>query len=131
MKRLPARRLSPEAIRVRHRIDEWRQTRLKRTAMPEVLWEAAVELAREHGAWATASALGVRYDTLSFRLKQAGGTTLPAQMAFVEVPAPPRARSAAQATVIEVSRADGTRLTVRLDERVEIGSLIDVFCRVR
>lgn len=129
----PTRSLSPDADRVRERIDEWRRTRAKRTRMPEELWRAATELAREHGAWATARALGVRYDTLSLRVKESGAAASAVGTGFVELPSLPRESASTQATVIELSRADGARLTLRLGDQstIEVQPLIDAFCRAQ
>jgi hypothetical protein len=60
--------------------------------MPEDLWRAATDLAREHGAWATARAVGVRYDTLSPRVKELGGGALHGRTRFVELAAPALSR---------------------------------------
>jgi len=137
MTRQRARPLPPAAGRIRERIDEWRRTRLRRTRMPEDLWEAATELARDHGAWATARALGVRYDTLSFRLRTSGppATSMPG---FVELPPPPpplapppRLPPPEQPTVIEITRADGTRLTIRQASAIELQPLVAAFCRAQ
>jgi len=133
MNRVPAKPFPPDADRVRERINAWRQTREKRTRMPEDLWQAAIDLARDHGAWATSRALRVRYDTLSLRLKESSATAATGRAGFVELPTPPSVAMRGQATVIELSRADGTRLTMRLGEQgtIEVRSLIDAFCRAQ
>ena len=40
-------------VGLRRRFDEWRRQRRRRTRIPEPLWVAAVEAAREHGVWKT------------------------------------------------------------------------------
>jgi hypothetical protein len=75
----------------------------------------------------------VRYDTLSLRVKESRAGALTGKTRFVEVPpAPPRMAAQGQLATIELSRADGTRLTMRLSEpsTIEVRSLIDAFCRV-
>jgi hypothetical protein len=37
-------------------VDTWRRQQGKRTRIPEKLWDAAVQVARTDGLWATASA---------------------------------------------------------------------------
>jgi len=46
---------------LRKRIEEWRRTRDRRTAMPADLWDEAVALARPGRAWAVARALGISF----------------------------------------------------------------------
>ena len=56
---------------LRRLIERWRQTRAKRSPMPEPIWQRAVELAREHGVYATAQALGLSYGSLRTRTEAA------------------------------------------------------------
>src|SRR6266852_9847835 len=45
----------PEAIaQLKHHLDEFRSTQPRRRKLPESLWQAAVELAREHGVYSVA-----------------------------------------------------------------------------
>lgn len=54
----------------RRQLDRWRSRRpTKRTRLPEDLWQNAVALAREYGLNKTASALGLKYDSLKKRLQ--------------------------------------------------------------
>jgi hypothetical protein len=41
----------------RQRLERWRTTRAHRSSIPEPLWTRAVELARQHGIYATARTL--------------------------------------------------------------------------
>jgi hypothetical protein len=60
---------TPEPIvQLQRQLDEFRSTRPRRTKLPESLWEAAVELARQHGVYSVAQPLRVDYMGLKKRL---------------------------------------------------------------
>ena len=64
----------PEAIvQLQQQLDQFRSTRPRRTKLPESLWQAAVELARQHGVYAVAHPLRLDYMGLKKRL---GGVAL-------------------------------------------------------
>lgn len=78
-------------------LERWRSTRPHRSRIPEPLWAAAVELARQHGIYATARTLRLDYTRLKERLRSArrasGVRSQPASRradaaAFVELIAP-------------------------------------------
>ena len=77
----------PEPIvQLQRRLDELRSTRPHRTKLPETVWQAAVELAREHGLYSVAHPLRLDYTQLKKRL--AGVVTVSrkaAAPAFVEL----------------------------------------------
>ena len=59
----------PEAIvELQRRLDQFRSTRPRRTKLPESLWQAAVELARQHGVYSVAHPLRLDYMGLKKRL---------------------------------------------------------------
>lgn len=128
------RREAPPAgmERVRSGIERWREDREKRSAMPEELWDAAVELARAHGVYGTAKALTIGYGALK---KRAERRPSPGQRrdgadcarGFVELEGSQLARPAG--TVIELWRADGMKLAIRLPagERLDVAGLAAVF----
>lgn len=59
----------PEAItQLQHQLEQFRSTRPARTKLPEPLWQAAVELARQHGIYTVAHALRLDYTRLKERL---------------------------------------------------------------
>ena len=63
----------PEPIaQLQHQLEQFRNTRPQRTRLPEELWEAAVELARQHGLYSVAHPLRLDYVQLKKRL---GGVT--------------------------------------------------------
>lgn len=59
----------PGAItQLQRRLEQFRSSRPARTKLPESLWQAAVELARQHGIYAVASPLRLDYTRLKQRL---------------------------------------------------------------
>ena len=78
---------TPEPIaQLQRRLDELRSTRPHRTKLPEAVWQAAVELAREHGVYSVAHPLGLDYTQLKKRLEGAVGSPRQAAApAFVEL----------------------------------------------
>ena len=59
----------PEAIvQLQRQLDQFRSTQPQRTKLPEPLWQAAVELARQHGIYPVAHPLRLDYMGLKRRL---------------------------------------------------------------
>jgi hypothetical protein len=56
-----------DLVRVRQRLDEWRRGHAPRQGSPEKLWIAAGRLAKRHGIYVTARALGLVYKYRSQR----------------------------------------------------------------
>ena len=71
---------------LQRQLDEFRSSRLHRTKLPETLWQAAVELARQHGDYSVAHPLRLDYVGLKKRLD---GVPIPqkkaTKTAFVEL----------------------------------------------
>src|SRR5437588_5743321 len=80
----------PEAIaQLRRQFDQFRSTQPRRTKLPESLWQAAVELARQHGVYPVAHPL--RLDYMGLKKRLGGSPTLrrrATKPAFVELVAP-------------------------------------------
>jgi len=55
------------------RLEEWRQNRQIRAAIPDELWSAAIEVARRDGLGRTAAALRLDYGKLRRLMMAAGG----------------------------------------------------------
>ena len=81
----------------RQQLERWRRTCPHRSRIPEPLWAAAVELARQHGIGATARTLRLDYTRLKVRLEStrrvSGARSQPASRrakppAFVELIGP-------------------------------------------
>ena len=83
----------PESVaQLQRQLEQFRSAQPGRTKLPESLWQAAVELARQHGVYPVAHPLGLDYTRLKKRL--GGSPTLrrkATKPAFVELVAPFRA----------------------------------------
>jgi|CXWL01.1.fsa_nt_gi hypothetical protein len=115
----------------RRGIKSWRAGRLKLGPMPSELWAEAIALAGEVGVARVSGALEMNHGALSRRVDPQKASSSPrrsslARREFVEVsraPAPVKAVS----TIIELTSAAGSRLTVRLSEPVDVGLLLSQF----
>jgi len=118
---------------VSQRIEHWRETREKRGRMPERLWAAAVALARKHGVYATAQGLRVNYDSLRARVgarRSKRRAPKARGAAFVELgPALPLSPTSPTGPVVELTGADGQKLTLRLasTEELDLPGLVREF----
>lgn len=123
---------------LRIRIERWRSTRAKHTAMPEALWAEATRLARRHGVCPVSRALRIGYDSLQRRVRASEALReSSASAAFVELsgaelakPAPSSGRAAMSASssevVLEIADGTGLRLTLRLPPGypLDLGALL-------
>ena len=74
---------------LQRQLEQFRSGQPRRTKLPESLWQAAVELARQYGVYAVAHPLRLDYMGLKKRLGEAPGLQHKAtQPAFVELIAP-------------------------------------------
>ena len=64
--------ISPDMRKVFRRLQRWRSSHTGRLPIPEPLWAAAAELAREHGIFPTAKALHLEYGKLKQRAEAVG-----------------------------------------------------------
>lgn len=125
------------------RVECWRESRRKGSAMPGELWEAAASLAVERGVYAVSRQLGLSYDSLRRRVDQATGQGLGGSAGgggFVEVraaqllgSAAERAAPAAGGAEVEVWGGDGARLLVRLGDGggVDVAGVVSAFLSSR
>ena len=100
----------PEAIlQLQRQLDQFRSTQPRRTKLPESLWQAAVELARQHGVYPVAHPLRLDYTGLKKRL---GGVPIvrrkATKPAFVELIAPPQ-----EECVIEFESPSGNKMRIQ------------------
>src|SRR5438128_2754036 len=73
----------------KRQLDQFRSTQQRRTNLPESLWQAAVELARQHGVYSVAHPLRLDYMGLKKRLGEPSNHRRKApRPAFVELIAP-------------------------------------------
>ncbi len=113
---------------LRQRFDEWRRLRRHpRSRIPESLWGAAVEAAREHGLWKTSRQLRVDYYCLKRRLESK--TPQAPAIDFVEVT--PNLRSPGPACVLVIEDRQGRRLRVELRDAAGAEGLARALWRPR
>ena len=95
---------------LRCELEQWRGAHRPRSRLPEGLWSAAVQLARQHGLYRTARTLRLDYGGLKKKAQQTDRpATAPA--GFVELLAPAAETSAD--CLIEVEGARGGKLRVQ------------------
>jgi hypothetical protein len=99
----------PEAIlQLQRQLDQFRSTQPRRTKLPESLWQAAVELARQYGVYPVAHPLRLDYTGLKKRL---GGVPIvrrkATKPAFVELIAPQ------EDCVIEFESPSGNKMRIQ------------------
>lgn len=92
--------------------------------MPYALWRQAAALARAEGVYATARVLGLKSESLKWRVAS-GGSRLNARPAssatFVQLePVPSFSTPQSDGTVVEVSDGRGGQLTMRLPPTVAV-----------
>jgi hypothetical protein len=103
----------PEPIaQLQRQLDQFRSTQPRRTKLPESLWQAAVELARQHGLYPVAHPLRLDYMGLKKRL---GGVSTRRQKAatpaFVELIGPDRAPL--EECVIDFESSGGSKMRIQ------------------
>src|SRR5580698_94557 len=104
---------TPEPIvQLQRQLDQFRSTQPRRMKLPESLWQAAVELARQHGVYSVAQPLRLDYMGLKKRL---GGAPVvrrkAARPAFVELIAPHPATL--EECVIEFESTSGAKMRIQ------------------
>ena len=103
----------PEAVaQLQRQLEQFRSAQPGRTKLPESIWQAAVELARQHGVYPVAHPLRLDYTRLKKRL--GGSPTFrrkAAKPAFVELVAPPRAQL--EEWVIEFESLGGSKMRIQ------------------
>lgn len=119
--------------RVKKQIDRWRSRKRRRCApMPERLWNEASLLARELGVHRVKCALGLNYESLKKRVGEVGarGGARAKAPGFVELSGADLL-GPARGVVVEVSDADGGRLTVQLGtgSELDVAGLVEAFRR--
>jgi hypothetical protein len=106
----------PEPVaQLQSQLEQFRSNQSGRTKLPESLWQAAVELARQHGVYSVAHPLRLDYTRLKKRL--GGSPTSPAirrratKAAFVELIAPSRAQL--EECVIDFESSGGSKMRIQ------------------
>ena len=102
----------PEAIvQLQRQLDQFRSTQPRRTKLPESLWQAAVELARQHGVYSVAHPLRLDYMGLKKRLGGAPSRRKATKPAFVELIAPHA--TPLEECVIEFDAPSGSKMRIQ------------------
>jgi hypothetical protein len=98
----------PEAIlQLQRQLDQFRSTQPRRTKLPESLWQAAVELARQYGVYPVAHPLRLDYMGLKKRLGVPIIRRKATKPEFVELIAPQ------QEYVVEFESPRGNKMRVQ------------------
>jgi hypothetical protein len=103
----------PESIaQLQRQLNEFRSTHAGRTKLPESLWQAAVELARQHGVYCVAHPLRLDYTGLKKRLgeglRSQAKTTKPAFVELIASGAVPP-----EEWVIELESSGGSKMRIQ------------------
>jgi len=98
-------------VQLQRQLDQFRSTQPKRTKLPESLWQAAVELARQHGIYSVAHPLRLDYMGLKKRLGGLPMSRKASKPTFVELVAPQAA--ALEECVIEFESARGSKMRIQ------------------
>jgi hypothetical protein len=101
--------------------------------MPARLWNEASLLARNLGVHRIKCALGLNYESLKKRVGEVGtrGSAPAKARGFIELSGTQLLGPAARGMVVEVSDADGGRLTVQLGtgSELDVAGLVEAFRR--
>jgi hypothetical protein len=103
----------PEAItQLQRQLEQFRSSQPGRTKLPESLWQAAVELARQHGIYAVTHPLRLDYTRLKQRLSGDSNRQRPASKpAFVELIG--GGSATVPECVIEFESANGSKMRIQ------------------
>jgi len=103
----------PEPIaELQRQMDQFRSAQPRRTKLPESLWQAAVELARQHGVYSVAHPLRLDYMGLKKRLGEPSSHRRKTpREAFVELITPHPA--ALEECVIEFESSCGAKMRIQ------------------
>ena len=112
--------ISGSLEQVRQRFERWRKTRKRCSSIPDALWAAAVEIAREYGVNKTARALGLDYYSLKRRLESGTHPGLYAPKggaSFIELVTP--VGNSSPECIVELEHPGGAKMKIHLKGKVE------------
>jgi hypothetical protein len=103
----------PEPVaQLQRQLEQFRSSQPGRTKLPESLWQAAVELARQHGVYPVAHPLRLDYTRLKERLGGSPNSRRKStKPAFVELVAPSQAQL--EEYVIEFESLGGSKMRIQ------------------
>ena len=117
MNRRGTESIAEPIAQLQRQLDEYRRMRPRRAKLPEPIWDAAAELAREHGVYAVAQALRLDYMGLKKRLGEgANRRRSKSKPVFVELITPPPA--ACEDCLIEFESARSGKMRIHWPVRV-------------
>lgn len=147
MAKTKRRGVHPDIQGARGRVERWRRERKQICPMPEELWLEATRLAQQHGVGAVAVGLGLDYSRLKARVRALAKEALGAPLAeehraeekersgvveFVELrPVAPVPSAEQVEATIELTRADGSTLIMRLPTGGPGGERLDLVAMTR
>ena len=111
MSERPTVRVPAEIEEARLQFENWRCERKRGQRIPENLWATAVELAKQHGVWATARALHLDHNGLKRRVRNGEAEQGGSSGAFVEL-IPQGAMLSV--CIVEMEDARGARMRIEL-----------------
>lgn len=114
-------------VGLQRRFEEWRRLRQRGGRIPEALWSAAVQVAREHGVSRTSQRLRLDYYALKRRLQALNRESEPVE--FVEVT--PKALSSSPEVVVELRDDQGWQLRIELRDPASAEALARSLWRER
>jgi hypothetical protein len=129
---MPSEAVIPDDLeQLRHRFEEFRATRPKRSPFPEALWAAAAELAKRYGVNRTAHVLRLEYGGLRKRVENQARPKAKSKKkeaaSFLEFIAP-GAKPVSNCTVeVESSQGGKLRLELKAIATSELVNLIRAF----
>ena len=117
MSRKGTRSIAEPIVQLQRELEEYRRMPPRRAKLPESIWEAAAELAREHGVYAVAQALRLDYMGLKKRLGEvASRRPNKSKPVFVELIAPSPA--AGEECLIAFESTRGGKMSIHWPVRV-------------
>ena len=118
MNRKGTESIAEPIAQLQRELEEHRRMQPRRAKLPESIWEAAAELAREHGVYAVAQALRLDYVGLKKRLGEVGDRRPnKSKPVFVELIAPPP-QATGEECLIEFESARGGKMRIHWPVRV-------------
>ena len=118
MNRRESKPVAAPIVELQRELDEYRRSQPRRAKLPDWIWDAAAELAREHGVHAVAQALRLDYMGLKKRVGGGVASQRPANSkpVFVELIAPPPAKP--EECMIEFESTRGDKMCIHWPVRI-------------
>lgn len=125
----PSVDLPKDLAAARHRIDQWRDSNVRRRRIPEELWVEAVHLARKHGINRVSETMRLSHNRLTQRLDAhhpRKSHRVSSASRFIEV-APIEMRSGPSKMSIDLVDGTGRSMTLRNIDTRDLSSIVAAF----